>query len=119
MRIHTNQLSATDLHDALAGAGLIAEGVYIDGLAVRGSRKRAQAYELTLRAGEGRDRHGKARRWPMGAPHGADTSADKAATYDEWGYFIDAIFDIDPEAIVGPYADRDALHRYWQPHVAA
>jgi hypothetical protein len=119
MRIHTDLMDQSALRDALANSGLTGEGVYIKAITVHGSRKRARAYELTLRAEEGGDRHGKKRRWPNGGSYGADAGYRKAATYDEWGYFIDAIFDIDPEAIVGPYADRDALRRNWQPRVAA
>lgn len=31
----------------------------------------------------------------------------KAATWDEWGIFIDRLFTIDPEALIGHYTSRE------------
>lgn len=36
-----------------------------------------------------------------------------AATYDEWGYWLDRLFELDPGAILGQYESRDDLHRVW------
>jgi hypothetical protein len=105
MRIHSDTLSKMHLIHALQESGLQAEGVHIDLGSTHGSRSHQRAFEVTLRAAAGKDRNGKVRRWPMGAPHGADTSSFKAATYDEWGYFIAEVYRKDPDAKVGPYAD--------------
>lgn len=111
MRIHSSILSASDFGRALKTAGLDTEGVYIDGITTHGSRKRSRAFELSLRAQDGRDRNGKGRRWPNGGSYGAETGYGKAATYDEWGWFIAALYGMDDQAIVGPYEDRDAFLR--------
>lgn len=40
---------------------------------------------------------------PYAAQHGY---GEKAATWDEWGVFIAALYSVDPNARIGPYADR-------------
>jgi hypothetical protein len=106
MRIHSDILMRADFASALSGTGLDADGVYLDGVTSHGSRKRARAYEVTLRAIHGKDRNGKTRRWPNGGAYGAETGYGNAATYDEWGYWIARLYGSDPRAIIGPYKSR-------------
>jgi hypothetical protein len=46
-------------------------------------------------------------------------AAEKAATFDEWGVFIAALFARDPGAIVGRYDSPDELRRAWTEPVIA
>lgn len=110
MRIHSNTLTVANFGKALQASGLRADGVYIDGITCHGSRKRAGAFEIVVRATDGTDRHGKRRTWPNGGSHGAATGRGKAATYDEWGYLIAALYAIDPDAICGPYSGAENFH---------
>jgi hypothetical protein len=103
MRIHSDTLSKMHLIHALQEAGLQYEGVHLNFNGTHGSRSHHRAFEVTLRATPGKDRNGKVRRWPNGGSYGADTGYGKAATYDEWGYFIAEVYRKDPDAKVGPY----------------
>lgn len=105
MRIHTDKTSAVwgAIYEAVRGL----PGVYSD-VSEYGSRSRKGALELRLRGNSGR--HPNSGRW------GAD-SGEYAATWDEWGIVLAAVFDADPEAICGTakrpvYAGADDYH--WQ-----
>ena len=94
MRLHTDTLTHADILVAARAAG---RGIYADAH-VHGSRSRHHAFEIKLETGGGTDCHGTPRR------RRADTgSSGYGATYDEWGYFIAALFDIEPTATFGPY----------------
>ena len=41
-----------------------------------------------------------------------------AATYDEWGWFIERVFELDPSAIFGPYKSMSELYARWTPLAA-
>jgi hypothetical protein len=110
MRIHSDTLTRDDFGRALADAGLIADGVFLDGLMIHGSRSRAHGFEVRLAAMPGRDRNGKARRAPNSGTRGS-LAGVKAATYDEWGYWLAELYDRDPDAIAGYYKGRDHFHR--------
>ena len=101
MRVHTNNLTEADLHKALTNADVTDVELRI--LGKHGSQKFDRAYEVALR-GRG-TRHTK-------APQTKITNADKeyAATYDDWGWFIAATYDLDSEARFGPYRDYDDFH---------
>lgn len=109
MRIHTDHLTRDDLRCALTSTGLTREGVWLDNLSEHGSRSRAHAYEVSLRADPGKDRNGKTRRAPNSGNHGADFG--KAATYDEWGYWLAELFELDPCAVMTYYKSREDFHR--------
>lgn len=90
MRIHTNTLTSTDLYDAARIARADLE------LTTHGSRKRARAFNVTLR--------GESRRRPNMGKYGAGD--EYAATWDQWGVFLAELFDRDP-SVFTPY-DKDA-----------
>lgn len=71
-----------------------------------GSRIRARAYEVQLR--------GTSPRRPNGGGYGPlDTaSGEHAATWDEWGMFLAAVFAADPTATV-PRVYDSAEHFHW------
>lgn len=98
MRIHSDILQFADFGQILRDCGLAGEGVAIDVLEPKGSRSRARAFELHLAAHPGTDRFGKRRRWANTGHSGAASHVYlKAATYDEWGVFLAALFECDPD----------------------
>ena len=106
MRFHSDHHHERTVLDALRVTGLHAEGVYFDTLSVHGSRSRARAFEIKLRADTGADRFGQTRRARNTGRYGAD-SYDVAATYDEWGILIAELLRVDEDAVFGPYKGRD------------
>jgi hypothetical protein len=106
MRIHSDHLVRRDLAEALSESGLGAEGVVLWDVSAHRSRSRHHAFEVALRAPEGRDRFGTKRRNPATGTYGSPQNALKAATYDEWGLWIAVLFERDPDAVIGPYNSR-------------
>ena len=97
MRLHTS-LTKDDVAQALRES-VGPDGVYFDHFTLHSSRTHPQAYELRLTADPGRDRNGKARRNVNTGQYGM--GAYKAATYDEWGYFMAAVYARDSFAKFG------------------
>lgn len=64
----------------------------------KGSRKRERAFEVTLYVLEKDELH---RRFGNSGGYGA--SDEVAATWDEWGVWMAALYALDPNAIVGWY----------------
>jgi hypothetical protein len=85
MRIHSSTLTHTDLQNAARVAG-----VSFERLTTHGSRIRHGAYDVLL-TGSGTTRGNS-------GTHGA--AYHKAATWDEWGIFLNHLFEEDPEAVV-------------------
>ena len=101
MRIHT-KLSLTKTTDALLKmkqAGVIDDGMMFLEFDRHGSRSRAHAFEVKIGAypGDVEDSH------PTRQVHGGYYIAP---TYDEWGWFLAAVFAADPEAKAGPYTSE-------------
>jgi hypothetical protein len=122
MIIYADHLDGPSIQEALTSTGLHRDGVYLELHGPLGSRKRQARFVVKLSADEGRDRFGTKRRWANSGPWGAAAPSNgyvgeplgsKAATFDEWGVFIAALFERDPEAIVGVYDSPDALKRAW------
>jgi hypothetical protein len=107
MRIHTSTLKPDLIGLALNGnAGRKAKDVSIHILSTHGSRgKWARGYEVALR-GHGA-RHTKR---PNTGITGSN-SDEYAATYDDWGWFLAALFVFDPDARCGPYKNADDFAR--------
>jgi hypothetical protein len=102
MRIHTNTLTATDVIDALAAekaAGRIASHVSFRALAKHGSRSHVRAIEIQLEA-EYRDSGRRAGNSGSYGPMQPEYNG-YAATYDEWGWLLAALFRLDGQMIVG------------------
>lgn len=95
MRIHSNALTAADIHRATDAL----PGVYAEVKPV-GSRSHAGAFEVRLT--------GTSTRLTM-------DKRDNAATWDEWGVFIAAIYEVDAVAVFGSvkspnYRDSNHFH---------
>lgn len=90
MRIHTDYLTANDIHTAAWRAG-----VDVLRMTPHGSRSRTRAFEVALT--------GSSSRRTM------DGSA-QAATWDEWGAFIGHLYRVDEGIIAGQYKDWNNFH---------
>lgn len=91
MRIHTNSaVTYSVIHEAAKAANATLESSDI-----KGSRSHDQAWEIAL-TGESRRR-----------PNFGKNSDSYAATWDQWGVFLAAIFAVDSEAKCWAYENRD------------
>ena len=97
MKIHSDVITSQNISEATRAAGM--RGVYEEHT-THGSRQRARSFNVKLTGNS-------TRRQNPGTS--ADRDVDFAATWDEWGMFIQALFVIDPEAIIGQYKDYDAF----------
>ena len=91
MRIHSNLITGEDIYKAAATARADIE------MTRHGSRKRDGAFEVKLT--------GESKRRPNSGHRGAD-SDEFAATWDQWGVFLQILFDLDPEMVTPYYDDR-------------
>jgi hypothetical protein len=107
MRIHGNKITDGALRRAAMSAGMANVTVRFT---PHGSRSRALAYEVQLR--------GTSPRRANSGRYGADTrsasyaAGEHAATWDEWGMFLAALFDADPSVTV-PRVYDSAEHFHW------
>jgi hypothetical protein len=92
MKIHSDVLTSGNIYDATSAAGM--RGVDAE-VIQRGSRSRKRGFDVKL--------SGTSNRWQN--PGTGDRNVEHSATWDEWGMFINALYLIDPDAIVGPYKD--------------
>jgi hypothetical protein len=104
MRIHTDQPRSA-LYECLP------RGVDLDGASVHGSRKRPHAFEVSLVVWDGGKGTSHPRRRNFSSSIGKE---GYAATYDEWGYWLAALYELDPMMIAGPYKSRSDFHAQTQ-----
>lgn len=96
MKIHADKLYAADMRETPAGV----HSEFIE----RGSRSRARAFDVSLSAQHGHDRHGIKRCYARNTGRsGGAGDWDRAATWVEWGDWICELFRRDPKAIIGQY----------------
>lgn len=98
MRIHTNNLTRADLVTALEAeikAGRIADAVTFKVRTEHRSTVRARSYEVQLESFE----PGQGRRVGNSGSYGAGDNY--AATFDEWGFFLAALFRVEKGLLVG------------------
>jgi hypothetical protein len=99
MIIHTS----ADAHTVHTAAKLAR--VNFDRMAERGSRTHDRAFDVTLT--------GESARLPNGGRSGRYVFGQAnvhAATWDQWGVFIGAIFDVDPDARMSYYSNAADFH---------
>lgn len=110
MRIHSDVIIEQTIRDALSSTGLRDRGVWLDSAMTHRSRRRARGIEFRLAADPlpGRRRRNTGQ---YGAEDSGLECLQAAATYDEHGELFAALFELDPAAIIGPYAGRDEFHR--------
>lgn len=90
MRIHTNHLTFEDMYAATRTRGMELRAV----VELRGSKSRKYAYDVFL-SGSGRQSKAIA------------LDGDPAATWDEWGLYLEYLFYIDPDMIAGAYRGKN------------
>lgn len=88
MRIHSDKITEADLRAAASAARATLT------FSCHGSRKRDHAFEVTLR--------GESKRRPNSGKRGA--ADEYAATWDQWGVFLGALFETDRD-MTSPYYD--------------
>ena len=94
MKIHSDTLTGREIMDATKARGM--RGVRVDKLDTKGSRQRARRWDVTLEGNSAfRQNFGE----------------NQAATWDEWGIFIEALFQLDPDAVIGQYASFNDFRR--------
>jgi hypothetical protein len=103
MRIHSNTLTVQDLDRAMRAAGPEAPGVTMHVVGTHGSSRFRQSFEVALRG------HGSRHKRPPNTRD--DSMPGKAATRDDWGWFISAVYDLDSAARFGPYKGSDDFHK--------
>ena len=105
MRVHSDILTTTDIHTAARAAGRGVLAYVLPG----GSRSHARAFDVKLTGTS-------SRRPNPGAGNGQRDDADSyAATWDEWGMFLAALYAVDEAAVWGSvgcpiYADAASFH---------
>ena len=108
MKIHTDKLTREDLYAHLP------VGVGLDLVPV-GSRKRGQGFVVSL-SYLGQGGRGSGRRPKNSGCAGSPRTF--AASWDEWGIWMAALYEIDPDAIIGTYKDRGDFYgttAKWRP----
>jgi len=98
MRIHSNTLTPQQIIDTLGverQTGRIAKHVGFKRLTQHRSRTHATSFEVQLEAAV----HDRGRRLGNSGSYGA--GSDYAATYDEWGWLLAALYTIDRYMVVG------------------
>ena len=96
MRLHSDIITRTDIFAALprdVGAEVMEHG----------SRKRARAFEVSL-SGLGARHTRKKNSGQYGAGY------DYAATWDDWGLWLAALYEIDPDMHATYYKNRDDFY---------
>lgn len=91
MRLHTDTLTASNIYAAASAQGM--RGVSVD-VVSRGSRIRGHAFDVHLTGTSSR----RTNTGHRGAEH---YGGDFAATWDEWGMFLGALFVADPFMVAG------------------
>jgi hypothetical protein len=94
MKIHSDVLTASDIHSALRDAPNT-EGVSLEYVIGKGSRSHNRSFEFRL--------IGTGNRLRNSGQHGAATGDYPAASWAQHGWFFAQIFHDDPKAWVGPY----------------
>jgi hypothetical protein len=91
MRFHTSELTPLFIRKAATQAG-----VTFTRFEKRGSRSRDDAYDIILSGSSGRRQNG---------------GEDEAASWDQWGIFLNALYIVDPDMIAGQnYECADHFH---------
>lgn len=95
MKIHSDTLTFQDILECVPRGCYLASfehpHIGYTNIGFEGSRKREHGYVVRL-AGS--------------SPYRMQRLPDKSATWDEWGIFIAAIYERDPDAVVGWYKTR-------------
>lgn len=112
MKLHSDTLSAERVFSALRQAkqqGRVSPDIEFVQFDAEKSRSRRYGFKIQLGTYDKTSGPSKSRRYKNSGQYGADSVY--AATYDEWGWFIAALLDMDAEAVFGGYRGRDDFNR--------
>lgn len=114
MKIHSDYLTYADVtraFESTRASGLITPDVGMVQLARDGSRSYHFAYLVQLGTFNRDSRtDGKKRGYKNSGVAGADNRL-WAATWEEWGWFISALFALDSDAKIGQYKNAEDFHK--------
>jgi hypothetical protein len=114
MKLHSDYLKENDVFMALRNtrdSGLMQDTIGFTQFAFEGSRSHRVGYLIQLGTYDQIMEDGKKRHYKNSGYSGADSDSSLwAATYDEWGWFISAIFTLDPDAKFGYYKNAKHFH---------
>ena len=117
MRIHTDVLTRHHIHAAMREVGVnrIAEGkesltlgTMVDRCDERGSRQRERGFDVTLVHDGTRNN----RRRNPGTSRDRSVQWDEyAAPYDDWGWWLARLYELDPDMVAGQYENAAHFHQ--------
>jgi hypothetical protein len=113
MKIHSDILTASkvyDVLDTLKKDGEVVPTLFLDQWEDCGSRSKRNGIEIKVKSWQKLE--GDGRRRPM--YYWKDEDGNWAATYDEWGIIIAALYNIDGDAKIGPYNNVEHFHERTQ-----
>jgi hypothetical protein len=113
MMLHT-KLTWQDVRQALKDVkndGHVTDDIFFVKYSTGNSQSHTHRYEIQLGTDDKTTGPTKSRRFKNTGAYGADQVW--AATYDEWGYFIQRIFQLDPTAKFGQYTSMADLEAVW------
>lgn len=101
MRLHTNTLNESDLQKLMKYVSNEAPNVILHVTGLHGARNHKRGIEIALRG------HGTRHKRPPQTRILGEQSTERAATVDDWGWLIAAVFAVEPGARFGPYKGAD------------
>lgn len=110
MKLHSDKLTTSEIRACLERAiakGRVARLVDFSELAERGSRTRANAWEIRLEW-LGTKEKGDGRKWTNSGNRGS--GGGYAAFWEEWGWFIWELYAVDSELVFGHYKTENEFH---------
>jgi hypothetical protein len=110
MKIYSSTVTIDDVRNALTRGrerGIINPATYFAHLRPFAPRRGGRGFDVYLLCA---DYDGRGRRKPAGYSRGV-AEGDYAATYDEWGHFIAALYELDEWAQIGTYQHRQHFNR--------
>jgi hypothetical protein len=112
MLIHVNATTGRTLQNLLKADDRLGQDLYFENLTEHGSRTHERAFNVKLWSQNRTTISGATRRRPNpGTGNRFGGMGAYAATFDEWGYFLAALFEADPHArVVHAYSDRADFH---------
>lgn len=112
MRVHT-KLGGREFKALLQVDGRLGQDLYFENLTEHGSRTHDRAFNVKIWSQNRTTISGATRKRPNPGNwlNGQRTRQCFTATFDEWGYFLAALFEADPHArVVNCYNDREHFH---------
>jgi hypothetical protein len=117
MKIHSDVLTSAAIHAAMREVGYnriadglesLTPGTMVDRCDAAGSRQREHGFIVSLSHDGTRSRH---RRNPGTSQDRSVMYDEFAAPYDDWGWWLARLYELDPDMIAGQYENAAHFHR--------